>query len=219
LTEADLAFGEVGGASYVLYNGADQNRFYPANAKERLVPQIVFTGRLVAEKGVHVLLEAMRILKEHDVAAVCKVIGGAAFGSNRVTNYVSSLMKGIQGNVAFTGYMSGADLAEALRSSDIYCCPSVWEEPFGMAIVEAMASGLPVVASNIGGIPEILEHGGGILVPPNNSIFLAKTLEGLIADNKSRQRMAAESLGNFEKHFTWDVVRLQYSQILEEVSA
>ena len=85
--------------------------------------------------------------------------------------------------------------------------------------VGGLASGLPVVASRVGGIPEILKHGGGLLVPPNNPESLASALEYLILDKSARQRTALDALQSFRKHFTWQVVRSQYRHVLEDVSA
>ena len=207
------------GQAYLIPNGADERRFFPDRSRVNPIPQIVFTGRLVPDKGVHILLAAMRILEEKGIAARCIVIGGARFGSNEMTSYVRSLHELKPGNTEIRGYLAGEAFAESLRQADIFCSPGVWQEPFGMVIVEAMASGLPVVASRVGGIPEILKYGGGLLVAPNNPESLAGALEYLILDKSARQRTALDALQSFRKHFTWQVVRSQYRYVLEDVSA
>ncbi len=204
--------------SYLIPNGADERRFFPEQSRVNPIPQIVFAGRLVPEKGVHVLLAAMRRLEQRRVEARCIVIGSARFGNNGMTSYVRSLHEQKPDNTEIRGYLSGAPFAESLRKADIFCSPGVWQEPFGMVIVEAMASGLPVVASRSGGIPEILNYGGGVLVPPNDPESVANALEHLILDKAARQCMALDALQTFRKHFTWKVIRDQYRQVLQDVT-
>jgi spore coat protein SA len=203
--------------TYLIPNGADERRFFPDTSRVNPIPQIAFAGRLVPDKGVHVLLAAMRRLEEKGIAARCVVIGGARFGSNEMTPYVRSLHESKPDNTEIIGYLAGEAFAESLRQADIFCSPGVWQEPFGMVIVEAMASGLPVVASRVGGIPEILKYGGGVLVAPDNTESLASALEYLILDKSAQQRIARDASQSFLKHFTWQVVRSQYRHVLEDV--
>jgi len=206
-------------STYTLYNGADEQRFYAETKSEAEVPQIVFTGRLVAEKGVHILLAAMRVLSERGVRATCKVFGGATFGSNQMTPYVRLLHKMKPDNTEIAGYVAGEELARLLRQADVFCCPSAWQEPFGMVITEALASGLPVVASRVGGIPEILRYGGGKLVSSNDPEALADALAELVASGAYRERLSKEAQSSFRAHFTWRHIQDRYLQILEEVMA
>ena len=87
-----------------------------------------------------------------------------------------------------------------------------------MVVVEAMASGLPVVASAIGGIPEILKFGGGVLVEPSNSTVLATELKRLILERNLRMRMREQAINVIQAHFTWDLIRQRYTQIADEVA-
>ena len=146
--------------TYVVYNGADSSKFRAKDRTPKAVPQIIFTGRLVAYKGVHVLLGAMRILERKGIAAKCVIVGGSAFGGSKPTRYVRKLERTRPGNTELVGYRSGHELAAMLRQADIYCCPSIWHDPFPIAPLEAMATGLPVVAAKMGGIPEALAYGG-----------------------------------------------------------
>jgi spore coat protein SA len=100
----------------------------------------------------------------------------------------------------------------------VFCCPSIWEEPFGMVILEAMASGLPVVASSTGGIPEILQHGGGVLVEPSNPVSLAAKLKLLIVDSQLRSEKRDDAIKSVRKHFTWDLIQQHYTQIADEIA-
>ena len=152
--------------AHTVHNGADEECFHPRRSATSVcnaVPVVVFAGRLHAQKGVHVLIEAMRILQSRKVTASCKVIGSSFSGNSHPTQYAKGIMDSAPANVQFEGHCPATKIAEQFRNGDILCCPSIWEEPFGKVIVEAMACGLPVVASRVGGIPEIASAGGVLL--------------------------------------------------------
>jgi spore coat protein SA len=203
---------------YVLRNGVDPELFHPAPLSEAKTVEIAFAGRLVPEKGAHVLVDAMRVLYEEGIDARCAIIGAAGFGTNTTSDYVRRLEATLPSNTEMIGYLSGARYAARLREASVFCCPSTWEEPFGMVIVEAMASGLPVVASASGGIPEILRNGGGFLVEPSNPVALAAELKRLVLDQQLRMHMKAEAIKTIKTHFTWDIIRQHYTRIADEVT-
>jgi spore coat protein SA len=203
---------------YVVYNGACETRFYPRQEERNGRTRVTFVGRLVPEKGAHVLVEAMRLLKSSGVQTSCSLVGGAAFGTTVTTPYVQRLREMMPSNCQMEGYLTGEQLAAHLRQTDVFCCPSVWQEPFGMTNLEAMASGVPVVASNVGGIPEVLRYGGGVLVGPNNVDALADALGGMILDRPYRLKMGREARAAFQAHFTWSRIRERYHSIMREVA-
>ena len=190
--EANAALSNHFKDTHVVYNGADGTKYCPDDAKHNLQPHIIFTGRLMPYKGVHILIDAMKILEERGISARCTIVGGSGFGKSRRTRYVNRLEKRRAINTTFAGYLSGHQFAHLLRRGDIFCCPSIWRDPFPLAPIEAMASGLPVVASNIGGLPETLAHGGGILVSPNDAMALADALQALIKDPATMWRLGSE---------------------------
>jgi spore coat protein SA len=206
--------------AYTLHNWADERRFFSASEesrRDRTIPVILYAGRLNPEKGVHILLEAMRILMERNVDVICKVVGSSRFGGSKPDAYVRSLIRSNPGNVHFTAYLSANDVAEEYRVADILCCPSVYQEAFGFVNIEAMACGIPVVATRVGGIPEIASEGGFILVEPNSPVELADALQKLICDSALRSKLAEEGLRSFRRQFTWDAVRSQYLEIIERL--
>jgi spore coat protein SA len=200
--------------THVVYNGADSDKFRAERRKQKSVPQIIFTGRLVPHKGVHVLMDAMRILQSRGIEATCTIVGGSAFGGSKPTRYVQKLERTRPSNTRLIGYRAGDEFAGLLREADIFCCPSIWNDPFPMSLLEAMASGLPVVASNIGGIPEQLAYGGGILVPPNDKDALAAVLQQILEDASYRERLGNEALRASRGHFLWDNTRRQYDSLI-----
>jgi spore coat protein SA len=203
----------------VVYNGADGQKFRVASRKSNAEPEIIFTGRLVPYKGVHILFEAMRILDHRRVEARCTIVGAAGFGVNRGTAYIRKLKRIRPQNTTMLGYRSGDDLASLLRQADIFCCPSIWNDPFPLAPLEAMASGLPVVASRTGGIPEALAYGGGSMVPPNDPKALADELQALIRDGAHREQVGKEALQAFRNHFLWENAREQYQSFVARIAS
>jgi spore coat protein SA len=199
----------------VVYNGADVQRFYPGPFRHTRPVNVVFTGRVVGYKGAHVLLEAMRILLGRGVDIRCKIVGGSWFGGSKVTRYMRKLQRTCPSNTELVGYKAGAELSEILRDSDIFCCPSIWNDPFPLAPIEAMATGLPVVASRVGGIPEALQYGGGLMVPPNDPLMLANALEALASDSNYRLRLREEGIHAADRKFRWANVREQYDAAME----
>jgi spore coat protein SA len=204
--------------SAVLYNGADGAVFHPPAHRTDGPVRILCVARLVHNKGIHVFLEAMRLLAERGVDARGIVLGTANFGNDTdaETRYVRKLKSDAPANVEFVPYTFGTALAEEFRAADIFCCPSIWEEPFGMVNVEAMATGLPVVATRMGGIPEIFENGGALLVPANDAEAIAQAMQRLIANPEERRKMGDAGLRSFQRRFSWGAVRETYDKLIVE---
>jgi spore coat protein SA len=206
----------------VVHNGADEQRFYPKRLSEEpsdRVPVVLYVGRLVPRKGVHVLIDAMAILEKRGVSAFCRIVGSSFAGGSKETGYVRSLTRSCPSNVHFVPYRSGTEIAEEYRAADILCCPSNWEEPFGNVNVEAMACGVPVVASRVGGIPEIASAGGIVLVEPGRADQLADSLQQLLEDKALRTQVGTQGIESFRQRFTWTAVCREYQLIVDSVRA
>lgn len=182
----------------VVHNGIDVSRFAPADQEGRQAarqalgiaddaPLLVTTSVLRdRRKGVHVLLRALpRILGVHSAARLL-VIGD---GPIRPALEADAARLGIAGAIHWAGHRD--DVASLLAAGDLFVLPTL-EEPFPTAVLEAMATGLPVVASDIGGIPEMLDAPAlGRLVTPGDADALARAVTGLLGDPRGR-RAAAE---------------------------
>jgi spore coat protein SA len=201
----------------VLLNGANPSVYFPRPQSELKADgrntEILFVGRLIAEKGVHVLVDAMRLLYRRSAPVHARIVGSVGFAAGGTSSYLENLITDAPENVVFEGYKSGAEVAEAYREADLFCCPSAWWEPFGLVLVEAMATGIPIVATNVGGIPEVLVEGGGILVAPDDPVALADALESLAVNSDLRMRMGKEALSSFRRNFSWQMVRERYRMI------
>jgi spore coat protein SA len=212
--EATSAYPEYFQHTHVVYNGADRDKFRAGRQRQKPVPEIIFTGRLVPYKGAHVLTGAMGILQRKGISARCTIVGGSAFGNSKRTRYVKRLERTRPSNTELIGYRSGSEFAALVREADIYCCPSIWNDPFPMSLLEAMASGLPVVASRTGGIPEQLAYGGGIMVPANDREALATALLKLLEDGSYRESLGREALQASREHFLWGNSRATYEAFI-----
>jgi spore coat protein SA len=207
--------------SSVLYNGADQAIFYPAEERKSNpeTATVLFAGRLVADKGVHILLDAMRLLEKQGVRLQAHIVGSSGFGMRKETDYTRRLKGNSPASVVFLPYCSGAGLGNLFREADIFCSPSVWEEPFGLVNVEAFASALPVVSTYGGSSGEIFAHGGGILVESGSAIQLASALRLLAENPELRMRLGQQGYAAFLERFTWSNVRAQVEHIQKALSA
>ncbi len=217
--EAQAKYPKLGGAT-VLYNGADHSVFYPDETKPEPandVPVVLFASRLVPEKGVHIFLDAMRVLHDGNIGAKGVVVGAAHFGSKNNSEYIQKLHHMAPSNVEFHEYCVGKQLAQKFRQADAFCFPPVWQEAFGLVNVEAMASGLPVVATRSGGMPEIFAEGGALLVNRNSVQELADALSGIVRNPSLRKAIATEGYASFRRNFTWSSIHQKYLGIVQTV--
>jgi glycogen(starch) synthase len=154
-------------------------------------PLILFTGRFVERKGIRELLSAAALVFKSTPAARFVLAGGHRHcdGASMARYWMPPELTRHCDRVHFTGWLSAEELACWYRKADVLVVPS-WYEPFGMVVLEGMLYGLPIVASNIGGPAEILEHGRtGLLVPPRDATALADELIKLIAAPHMRRRL------------------------------
>jgi spore coat protein SA len=203
------------GPSSVLYSGADQSIFYPPVTERRNAEPltVLFAGRLVANKGVHILLDAMRLLQKEAVPLQAHIVGSSSFGVGEETPYIRHLKATSPASVAFLAYRSGTALGDLFRRADMFCSPAVWDEPFGLVNVEALASGLPVVTTCSGGTSEIFSSGGGIMVERGSATHLAHALRQLAENPSFRTDLGRQGYAAFLQRFTWSKARAQMQEI------
>jgi spore coat protein SA len=220
-TQARRKFPSLGTSS-VLYNGADETIFYPGaeqRSKGQGPPTVLFAGRLVENKGVHILVDAMKLLAQQGVKLQARIVGSSNFGGSPETNYISQLKANAPKTVAFLPYRSGEALGELFREADIFCSPAVWDEPCCLVNIEALASGLPVISTRVGGNPELLSSGGGILIERGSVEELASALRQLAEDASLRSSVGKRGYAVFRERFHWSVARAQVQEIYRSLSA
>ena len=188
-----------------IYNGIDLHKFSPKDNLSKTRKSIGFTekdfvivysGRINNEKGISELIDAMLQLKNPCIKLM--ILGSSFFDNARNEDvFIQSLKnkaKRIETQIVFTGFIPYNQVPDYLQLADIAVLPSMWDEPFGLTIVEAMAVGLPLITTRSGGIPEICE-GVATIVERNNIVNdLANAILDLYQDSEKRKRMAAASL-------------------------
>ena len=148
-----------------------------------------FVGRFVAEKGLPVLLEAASQLRSEGFPFRLKLIGD---GPERPKIEAAVMERGLQGQVVFTGMLRGEDLLRATADALAVVMPSVWEETAGMAAIEQMMRGRVVIASDIGGLGEIVD-GAGLKFSPGDSKSLASCMRRLALDPDLKGKLGCEA--------------------------
>jgi spore coat protein SA len=159
----------------------------------------------------------MRLLEANGVQVTARIVGGAGFGGQETSEYVNQLKQNKPSNVEFSDYVSGPALAAEFRKAQIFCCPSTWSEPFGMVNVEAMATALPVIATAVGGIPEVFQEGGGLLIPSNSPGALAVAIELLLKDSAKRRQLSSEGYRAYQKRYRWQEIHAQYRELVDNL--
>ncbi|HUP41708.1 MAG TPA: glycosyltransferase family 4 protein [Thermoanaerobaculia bacterium] len=149
-------------------------------------PVVLYAGRLRTRTAVAVLLAAFARLRAEHPAAVLVVAGD---GEQRPALEAQARRLGIAAAVRFLGAQPRDAMPALYAAADLFCLPSLYEG-FPLAILEAMAAGLPVVATAVAGVPEAVEHGvTGLLVPPEDAAALARALDELAADPERARRL------------------------------
>ena len=173
----------------VVHCGVDVEAFpakQAASGEDRPI-RILNVGRLVSVKGQAVLLEAAALLRQRGLEFALTIVGD---GPLREALRATARDLGIEDNVTFAGSVGQDDIAAHYRNADLFCLPSL-REGVPVVLMEAMASGVPVIASRIMGTPELVEHDvTGLLVAPGRADALADAIMRLAADRALCERLA-----------------------------
>ena len=158
---------------------------------------IVYCGRINQEKGISELIEAMIQFK--DIPQIKLLVLGSSFFNNsdcndEFTRLLRVKADSIKERIVFTGFIPYHQVPNYLQLADIAALPSMWEEPFGLTILEAMAMGLPLITTRSGGIPEICEGIAYIINKKEIGNRLATAILNLYQDPTKREQMALASL-------------------------
>jgi len=184
---------------------------------------ILFVGRKCPEKGPQVLVSALPRILQHHPNALAVLIGPDYFFGSRSTSYSKHLMSlandlNVGQHILLKSFVSEEDLIRYYGAADLVVCPSIWQEPLGIVILEALACEKPVVASNIGGIPEILsDNVSGLLVHPNDSSTLADAVIQLLNSKELSLQLGVKGREMVQKKFSFEVVAKQCIGIYEKL--
>ncbi len=201
----------------VIPNGVDTEDFLPARVPRPASAPLtmLYVGRIDPDhKGLPDLLRALAEMKEGE--SVTLRIVGEDWGGGRA---LRTLARGlhIDRRIVWTGGVPPDALRREYVSADLFVLPSHME-PFGIVLLEAMAAGLPVVATSVGGIPEVVHDGlTGLLVPPRDPAALAHALDTLVADPQLRSRLGDRGRARAEE-FSWPRLIPKFLELFRELA-
>lgn len=209
----------------IIPNGVDINKFdgleCDQNYRRKFALDnekiIFFVGRLVNEKGAHVLIDAMPkiLLHYYDVKLVVT-------GKGPQMDYLKekATMLGISEKVYFTGYISDENLSKLYKCIDVAVSPSLYE-PFGIVALEGMLANVPVVVSDIGGIGDLVQHGAdGMKAYSGNANSLADCILEILYNPEKSEAMRNKALDKVRSTYNWDTISEQalktYNNVISE---
>lgn len=204
----------------VIYQGIDNTKFVlkqnPGSLHEPV--RLLYAGQVHMYKGVHTVIESMAKLVDKGLNINLQIAGS---GESEYRNFLDTLSRrlGVKENISFLGKIDRDKLAALYHESDIFVFPSIWDEPFGLTHLEAMASGVPVISTTNGGPGEFLEHGvNSLTFKAEDPIDLADKIQQLISDDELRKKIALAGCKCVADYFTNTRYVDDLEQFLTEVS-
>lgn len=189
------------GRLHYIPNGLDPSLWAVHPRPDRREPRVVCVARMVSGKRLGDLLAAAEILGHRGIDAKYVLVGD---GPSRPALAEATRRRGLSARVEFCGGLDQGQVADVLAEADVFCLPSM-SEGMAVSVMEAMASGLPVVGTDINGIRELVEPGvTGLLVPVGAPNGLADALEHLLADAAGRRRMGVQGRARIEREFSME---------------
>jgi glycogen(starch) synthase len=177
-------------------------------------PMIVFAGRLVHEKGVQTLIDALALLRD-DHPGIRLVVAGTGPYEQRLRGRARS--RRVARLVEWAGFVADDELAALLASADVAVVPSHYE-PFGIVALEAAACRTPLVVTQTGGLADLIAAGlPSAVAPPEDAAALAKAIGVVLADAPAARRHAARAARTVGRTFSWDAVGTRTAEIYAEV--
>jgi spore coat protein SA len=201
----------------VLLNGANANHFVKIDqitSKNNLL----FVGRLNKNKGIKQLIEATLIAKQKIPDIKLKIAGSAGFGNLEDTPFVKEikeLASQSPESFDFLGYIKHSQVPELFKDSALYVIPSIWNDPCPLAVIEGMATGVPMIVGNQGGIPELVSD-SALLIDCNRTKLLADAIVQILTDKKKAHALSTRAYNRFINQLTWQHVRKNFKLMINE---
>ena len=199
----------------VIYNGVDTELFKSGRAvRANGVPRLITVARLVQRKGIQHLLSALAGLRDRGFEFQLAVIGE---GNYRAALEAQCRDLGLGDRVEFVGFVPHERLPAAYARADLFVLPSLTES-FGQVFAEAMACGLPVIGTTVGGIPEVVgPEQAGWLVGPGDVEALTGLLATALRSPEQRRQMGARNAATVRRRFSWAGVAREYADLYAEI--
>ena len=203
----------------LVVNGVDTTRFTPGPTRSHQPPRVLYVGLLTPRKGVLDLIEASRALRSAGLEHELWLLGGVP---DEGPEAAEPVLAAAAGHAVLLGTRPPDEMPEVYASADVFCLPSWWEA-MPLSVLEAMASGLPVVAADVGDVARIVVHGEtGLVVPSQSPEQLAAALRKVLEDPEAARRMGDAGRARAEKVYsstaTAQAIADLYEQVLPGVS-
>jgi len=211
----------------VIRNGIDTSEYVPDPGTDVLdkygvdpsLPYVIFVGRITRQKGLPVLLRAASGLEPSAQLLLCAGAADTPELLAEVSELVSGLQAARSGVVWIPDMLPKPEVIQLLSNALVFACPSVYE-PLGIVNLEAMACGTAIVASRVGGIPEVVDDGvTGLLVPPDDPASLADAINALLCDPVRAAAMGQAGRQRAVEEFSWDAVAAQTVALYAELTS
>ncbi|TES93090.1 MAG: glycosyltransferase family 1 protein, partial [Candidatus Cloacimonadota bacterium] len=215
---ADFIKPYLPGKYQIVPYGVDIERFTPSGKKHPEITKlkgkkVLFLGRLDARKGLRQLLPTFNLIRKEMDAHL--IVAGAGPEKPKYEHFVKK--NSLTDYVHFLGFIPNEELASVYRSCDIYCSPALGGETFGIVLIEAMASGVPVVASNIDGYKEVIKDGyNGLLFNPHSTEDIKEKILTVLLNDSIRGNLVKEGL-RAVKQYDWNCVTERILEIYLKV--
>lgn len=203
---------------YICPNGIPESlKNEPLAERHNKVPHLLFLSNLLISKGVLVLLDACKILKDRGYSFVCEFVGGetAEIDAARFDKEVRS--RGLNTIAVYQGRKYGEEKHEAFEHADVFVFPTYYET-FGLVNLEAMEHKLPVVTTNEGGITDVVRNGeNGLIADRKNSETLADNIEILLDSEDMRHKMGEDGYRKFKEKFTLKAFEQKFVECMHKI--
>jgi spore coat protein SA len=218
-THAEERYPAVAGKSRTVYNGVDGSLFTPGISSEDA--PILYVGRVEQRKGVHVLLDAFeQVISKQRPRSRLRIVGPHSYWDAEPSPYYRALRQRCEANprIELRGpTYDDRELAAVYRDAAVGVVPSVFPEALGLTSLEAQASGVPVVVSNAGALPESVDAGrSGLVFENGNAAQLGEAVLSMICNEDRRRAMGAAAREWAMRMFSWDVIATQLEQVYTE---
>ena len=209
-----------GGPDGSIRYAADDLRAF-TDADGRPVPVVLFAGRFMHFKRLQLLIEAHHLMRSTTTCRSVLIVAGGFPCEWEDEHPYETVQRLGAVDVFFVGWQGHADLAEILNCSDVFAAPSV-DEPFGLVYLEAMASGVPPIATTTGGPMSFInvdpEHPTGWLVPPDDVAATSRAIEEAVSDESARKRRGRCAAQFISERYSWASTALAFAALYDEVS-
>lgn len=203
------------GKVHILPNGIPQVNFENRNQITDAPVRLLYLSNLIKGKGILILIEAVEMVKKHGHAFHLR-IAGPEHDVDYKTLAALIEKKRLGTDVTLVGPRYGNEKYTEFMEADVFILPSDYDT-FGLVLLEAMQFGVPCISTTVGGIPDVLGEGRGLLITEITPEALARAIEHLIQHPEERKRMSVSGFGHYQEKFTWETFETGLINILGQV--